>query len=142
MATEKAAPASVKDKRFTIQKQIDALQSQMEDLNQEAVHELKLKISDARRVVTDLEGELEALTGKPSSTTPKQRRPRTKPVPDDILKDMIIKVMAVDGKEGMNAKQLAEKLELDPIRIRRYIKDFPKALKRTGGGPGTKFFLP
>ena len=50
--------------------------------------------------------------------------------------------MSQFGTEGMNAKQLAEKLNQDALRIRKYIKDNPKALKRTGGGPGTKFFLP
>ncbi len=50
--------------------------------------------------------------------------------------------MANFGKEGMNAKQMAEKLHQDAIRVRKYIKDNPKALKRTGSGPGTKFFLP
>ena len=141
--TEKApVPTSAKDKRSSIQKQIDALKEQMAALDQESIHELKLKLSDAKKIVRDLEEELEALTGKPSSSTPKVRRPRTPSISDDILKDQVIKVMALHGKEGMNAKQLAEKLELDPIRIRKYIKDNPKALKRTGNAAATKFFLP
>ena len=50
--------------------------------------------------------------------------------------------MSKFGAEGMNAKQLAEKLDLDPLRIRMFIKANPKLLKRTGNAAGTKFFLP
>lgn len=124
-----------------IQKQIDALQVQMEALNQKAVHELKLKISDARRVVTDLEHELEQLTGKPSSAAPKQRRPRTPSITDEALKDQVSKVMTSSGTDGMNAKQLADKLHQDPIRIRKFIASSPKLLKREGKAAATKFYL-
>ena len=132
---------SAKDQKLSIQQQIEALQKQMQDLDQEAVHELKLKLSDARKVVTNLELELSELTGKHVGL-PKVRRERRPSITDEALQGQIIKVMAQFGKEGMNAKQLAEKLNQDALRIRKYIKDNPKALKRTGGGPGTKFFLP
>ena len=132
---------TAKDKKLSIQQQIEALQKEMQDLDQEAVHELKLKLSDARKVVTNLELELSELTGK-TVGLPKVKRVRRESITDEALKGQIIKVMAEFGKEGMNAKQLAEKLNQDALRIRKYIKDNPKALKRTGGGPGTKFFLP
>ena len=129
------------EKKSALAKQIEALQKQMQDLDQEAVHELKLKLSDARRVVTNLEHELEQLTGRHVGL-PKVKRERRPSITDEALKGQIIKVMAEFGKEGMNAKQLAEKLNQDALRVRKFIKDNPKALKRTGGGPGTKFFLP
>ena len=132
---------SAKDQKLSIQQQIEALQKQMQDLDQAAVHELKLKLSDARKVVTNLELELSELTGKHVGL-PKVRRERRPSITDEALQGQIIKVMSQFGKEGMNAKQLAEKLNQDALRIRKYIKDNPKALKRTGGGPGTKFFLP
>ena len=132
---------SAKDQKLSIQQQIEALQKQMQDLDQAAVHELKLKLSDARKVVTNLELELSELTGKHVGL-PKVKRERRPSITDEALQGQIIKVMATHGAEGMNAKQLAEKLNQDALRIRKYIKDNPKALKRTGGGPGTKFFLP
>ena len=49
--------------------------------------------------------------------------------------------MAKHGREGMNARQLAEYLHQDAIRIRKFIKDNGKLLKKTGAGAGTKFFL-
>jgi chromosome segregation ATPase len=129
------------DKKADLQKQIEALNKQIEELNQEAIHELKLKLSDARKVVQNLEQELEALLGKPSEAV-KVRRERRPSITDDALKDQLLKVMANFGKEGMNAKQLADKLHQDPLRVRKFIKDNPKILKRQGAGPGTKFFLP
>jgi FtsZ-binding cell division protein ZapB len=135
-------PHTATETKSTIQKQIEELKKRLEELDQEAVHELKLKLSDARKVVTNLELELEELTGKPASLAVKVRRARRESITDEALKDQLLKVMANFGAEGMNAKQLAEKLHQDPLRIRKYIKDNPKTLKRTGGGPGTKFFLP
>ncbi len=129
------------EKKSALQKQIEALTAQMHALDQEAVHELKLKLSDARKVVTEMEHELEQLTGK-SSAGPKVRRERRPSISDEALKDQLLKVLANFGQEGMNAKQMAEKVHQDALRIRKFIKDNPKVLKRTGGGPGTKFFLP
>jgi hypothetical protein len=129
------------EKKAALQKQIEALHLQMDSLNQEAIHELKLKLSDARKVVQGFEDELEELLGKPVNA-PKVRRERRPSIADDALQDQLLKVMANFGKEGMNAKQLADKLNQDPLRVRKFIKDNPKALKRQGAGPGTKFFLP
>ena len=135
-----ATAASAKDKKQSLQQQIETLQKQMEALDQEAVHELKLKLSDARKVVGTLEDELAQLTGKREGE-PRAKRTRRPSIANDALQDQLLKVMANFGHEGMNAKQLAEKLHQDPIRIRKFITDNPKVLKRQGSGPGTKFFL-
>lgn len=131
---------SAQDKKAALQKQIEALQQQVLDLNQEAVHELKLKLSDARKVVSILEAELEQITGR-STETSKIRRERRPAITDDALKDQLLKVMANFGKEGMNAREIAAKLHQDALRVRKFIKENPKVLKRTGAGAGTKFFL-
>jgi hypothetical protein len=134
--------SSATDKRTALLQQIEALNDQIEALNLEAIHELKLKLSDARKVVQNLEEELLELTGKPAAATPKVRRERRPTIADDALRDQLLKVMASHGKEGLNAKQLADKLHQDPLRVRKFIKENPKTLKRQGAGPGTKFFLP
>ena len=59
-----ATATTAQSKKLTLQQQIEALQKQMHDLDQEAVHELKLKLSDARKIVTNLEHELAELTGQ------------------------------------------------------------------------------
>ncbi len=130
-----------KDKKSALQQQIEALQKQMQELDQEAIHDLKLKISDARKLVVNLEEELAQLTGRTIGAH-KIRRERRPSISDEALQDQLLKVMANHGKEGMNAKQLAEKLHQDALRIRKFIASNPKILKRTGSGPGTKFFLP
>ena len=129
------------EKKASLLKQIEVLQKQAHELDQEAVHELKLKLADARKVVTNLEHDLEALTGR-SVGLPRIRRERRPSITDEALQDQILKVMANFGKEGMNAKQLAERLNQDALRVRKFIGANPKALKRKGAGPGTKFFLP
>ena len=132
---------SAKDQKLSIQQQIEALQKQMQDLDQEAVTEVKQKLSDARKVVTNLELELEQLTGK-TVGLPRVKRERREKITDEALQDQLLKVMANFGQDGMNAKQLGEKLHQEPLRIRKFIKDHPKLLTRKGAAAATKFFLP
>ena len=136
-----ATAPSTKDKKLTLQQKIEALQKEMEALDQEAIHELKLRLSDAKKVVATLEDELTQLTGKPVGET-KVKRTRRPSILDEHLQPQILAVMAKSAKEGLNARQLAEHLHQDAIRVRKFIKDNPKLLKKTGAGAGTKFFLP
>ena len=112
----------------------------MEALSKEAVQELKQKLSEARQVVSELEDELSELTGKPAATT--NRRIRRPSITDEALQPQIMAVMNKHGKDGLNAKQLAEHLHQDALRIRKFISANDKVLKRVGAGPGTKFHLP
>lgn len=136
-----ATAPTATEKKSSLQKQIKDLQEKMRELDAEAIHELKLKLSDARKVVTNLEHELAALTGKPAGET-KVKRTRRPSIVDEHLQPQVLAVMAKNGREGMNARQLAEHLHQDAIRVRKFIADNPKLLKKTGIGAGTKFFLP
>lgn len=120
---------------------IEELQKQIETLKQEAVEEIRQKLTEARRVVAELENELADLTGRPSPEG-RVRRVRRPSIGDDELKGQLLKAMAAEGKMGLNARQLADKVGQDALRIRKFIKDNPKVLKRQGSGPGTRFFLP
>ena len=122
---------------------IETLQAQIQQLQQEEVHQVKLRLSDARAVVAELEGQLAELTGHSNGAkTTRARRARRPSITDAALQDQILKVMANNGKTGMNAKQLADKLNQDALRVRKFITANPKVLKRAGVGPSTKFFLP
>ena len=56
---------------------IEELQRQIETLKQQAVEEVKQKLADARRIVSQLEDELAELTGKPrQEEEPRARRAR------------------------------------------------------------------
>ncbi len=59
----KAKAASV-DKKSDLQQQLAALHAQMATLNQEAVGDLKVKISATKKVLRGYELQLEELTGK------------------------------------------------------------------------------
>lgn len=151
MATATAAPTknhdthkaslSAADQMADLDRQIEALRQKKVELNQSAVQEQKLRVADARKALQFEEDKLEELTGKPS-VEKKPRRERRPSITDDALKDQLLKVLAKDGAEGLNAKQLGEKLFQDPMRIRKFITANPKVLKRTGKAAGTKFFLP
>lgn len=128
-------------KQSPTRQKIENLQAQIEQLQQEEVHQLKLRLSDARAVVSDLEGQLAGLSGHTVAKT-RTRRTRRPSITDAALQDQILKVMTLNGKAGMNAKQLADKLNQDALRVRKFITVNPKVLKRAGVGPSTKFFLP
>jgi len=120
--------------------QIQELELQIRQLKEDAVLELKEKLIAARRAVSDLEKELEEMTGKTAQTG--IIRIRRGKISDEDLKRRILELFAANGKHGMNAKQIADALGQAPIRIRDFLKKNPKVLKRQGSGPGTKFFLP
>ena len=151
MATATAAPekkltdhkmSSAADQMAELDRQIEALNKKKGEFRQAAIHEQGLRVSDAKQALKVEEAKLAELTGKPANEGPKQRRERRPSITDDALQHQLLKVLANHGKEGLNAKQLADKMNIDPIRVRKFIKDHPKALKRTGQAAGTKFFLP
>ncbi len=122
---------------------IEELQKQIETLKQQAVDEIKQKLFEARRTVVQLEEELAGLTGRSAAVAeqPGARRARRPSITDEHLRAFVLKAMAHGGKTGLNAKQLADAVGQDALRIRKFIKNNPKVLKRQGSGPGTKFFL-
>ena len=98
---------------------IGELQKQIETLKQEAVDEIReKKLGEARRVVTNLEHELVGLTGR-QPFEERTRRTRRPSIGDEELKSYVLKAMAADGKMGMNAKQLADKVNQDALRVRK-----------------------
>ncbi len=120
---------------------IEELQKQIATLKQQAVDEIKQKLFDARKLVTQLEDELADLTGKAPAEEARSRRARRPSITDEHLRAFVLKAMADSGKHGLNAKQLADAIGQDALRVRKFIKNNPKVLKRQGSGPGTKFFL-
>ena len=120
--------------------EIQALELRIRQLKEDAILELKEKLIAARRTVSDLEKEIEELTGK--SVAAGTIRIRRDSIPDEDLKRKILEAFAANGIHGMNAKKIADAVGQAPIRIRDFLKKNPKVLKRQGAGAGTKFFLP
>lgn len=115
--------------------EIAALTKRLELLNEQAEAQLRQKLKEARAVVTDLEMQLSEITGRPSATQIKAVNGFA-PITDDQLEVMILFLLQKEGQDGMNAKSIASKLNQNPVRIRGFIKDHPKVLKRVGKGPG------
>jgi hypothetical protein len=130
------------------QQEIEELKRRLESLREQAEDEIRQKLAEARRVVSDLERQLSEVTGRPSASEikalaePKPPRIRRPSVSDEELKTQILQVIAATTGLGINAKQIATALNQTPARIRQFAAANPKALRRTGSGPGTKFFLP
>ncbi len=119
---------------------IQELELQIRQLKEDAVLELKEKLISARRAVSDLEKQIEDLTGHAAPTG--TIRIRRASMSDEDLKRRILEVFAANGTHGMNAKQIADAVGQQPIRVRSFIKKDVKMLKKQGVGAGTKFFLP
>jgi uncharacterized coiled-coil protein SlyX len=133
---------------ISTQQEIEDLKRRLESLREQAEDELRQRLAEARRVVSDLERQLSEVTGRPSASeikklaAPKVTRLRRPSVSDEELKTQVLQILSAAGPHGINAKQIATALNQAPVRVRQFIAANPKALKRTGSGPGTKFFLP
>jgi hypothetical protein len=130
------------------QQEIEELKRRLESLREQAEDELRQRLAQARQVVSDLERELSEITGRPSASEIKalavtrRTRIRRPSIGDEELKTQVLQVLAAGGPLGLNAKQIATAVNQTPIRVRQFFTANPKAVKRTGSGPGTKFFLP
>ncbi len=123
--------------------QIEQLEAQIRGLRQQALAELHEKLAEARRTVADLEKQLAEVTGNSTegAAAPVRRRTRRPSVTNEQLKPLVLKAMAEKGLNGLNAKDIAEFVGQDPMRVRKFIAENPSLLKRQGAGPGTRFFL-
>jgi len=132
----------------TTQQEIEELKRRLERLREEAEDELRQKLAQARQVVSELERQLSDITGRPSATeikamaAPRATRIRRPSINDEELKMQILQIVAATSQRGINAKQIATAVNQTPTRVRQFIAGNPRALKRVGSGPGTKFFLP
>ena len=124
----------------TTTQEIQQLQKRLAQLQEQAEDVIRQKLKEARAVVTDLEMQLSEITGRPTATQIKVVKGFA-PIKDEELEVMILFLLQKEGQDGMNAKQIAEKLKQTPVRIRGFIKDHPTVLKRVGKGPGTRFFV-
>ena len=131
---------------LTASEQIQQLERRIVELRAQALVELKEKLAQARLDVVALEKHLAELTGQPVqqgvAIVPAVRQVRRAALSDEELKPQILRAMAERGQRGLNAKDIATFIGIDPMRVRRFINANPNILKRQGSGPGTKFFLP
>ena len=123
----------------TTQQEIAQLQKRLQLLNEQAEDQLRQRLKEARAVVAVLEDQLSEITGRPSATQIKVVKGFA-PLTDEELEVQILFVVQKQGQDGMNATDIARKLNQDPVRIRGWIKAHSSALKREGKGAGTRYF--
>jgi len=129
--------------KLTTQQEIAQLTKHLEVLQEGAEEELRQKLKEASAVVTELEHELSEITGRPTASQIKASDPkRWAPITDEQLEVQILFILQKEGQEGMNATDIARKLNQDPVYIRRWLKNHTGVLKRVGAGAATKYFLP
>jgi chromosome segregation ATPase len=125
----------------TTAQEIEQLKKRLAQLEEQAEDVIREKLKEARKVVTDLEMQLSEITGRPSATMIQASdRKRWPAITDEQLEVMVLFLLQKEGQDGLNAKTIAERLKQNPVRIRGFIKNHPKVLKRVGSGPGTRFF--
>ena len=120
------------------QQEIQQLQKRLEQLQEQAEDVLRQKLKEARAVVTDLEMQLSEITGRPTATQIKVVKGFA-PLTDEDLEVQILFVVQKAGADGINGAEIARQLNQDPQRIRRWIRNNPGKLRREGKGPGTRF---
>jgi hypothetical protein len=85
--------------------------------------------------------QLSEITGRPTASQIKAANGFA-PLTDEQLEAQVLFTVQKEGRPGINATSIAEKLNQTPVRIRQWIKEHPKVLKRVGVGPNTRYFLP
>ena len=125
----------------TTAQEIAHLQKRLAQVQEQAEDVIRQKLKEARAVVADLEDQLSEITGRPTATQIKVVK-GFEPLTDEALEVQILFVVQKEGQEGMNATDIARKLNQDPVRIRQWIKKYPNVLKRVGAGAGTRYFVP
>jgi seryl-tRNA synthetase len=147
----------------SIQEEIQELKCRLQLLQKEAERELRRRLKKARAVIEDLENQLAEITGglstcqihvakrvRTSVIASEQRqdngpgRRRGRPsqrlhITDEQLRAQIICVLRSEGREGIAAKAIAEKLKQSPYRISQFIRNYPETLKRGANGHGRIF---
>lgn len=123
---------------------IKQLQEQISAFQMEAVKELKEKIAVKEDELRDLHAELEELTGvkeKKAGAGTRTRKPRSASISDEELKPLVLKVLSAEGKNGLNATEIAKGIDQGLPRVRTFLKAHESSFKKTGSLRTTKYFL-
>jgi TolA-binding protein len=128
----------------TALEQIAELRGKIAELKPSGAEELREKMVVVRKKLSDLEAQYHDLiggkiSGGGSKIPAGVRRPK---VTDEELTAQIRAELSRDGTEGLSGMAMAEAVGQGYPRITKFLKDNPRAFKRTGTGKHTKYFLP
>ena len=114
--------------------EIAKLEEKLEKLRTAQLDSLREKLTAARKVVSDLESQIAAITGKPASTG---RRQRTSPA--QVRKRIIAAVSK--SPKGLTQKEISDQSSLPYGSVVLFLKRNEKEFKTTGERKQKRYFL-
>lgn len=119
------------------QTQIAELEAKIQSLRAAQVTELKEKLVEARKTVSELESQIGKITGKAPVGGKPERRKRTSS--EDVRKG-ILKALA-DSPTGLSQKEISDTTGLNYNTVVLFLKKNPKDFKTTGQMKSKRYFL-
>jgi hypothetical protein len=113
--------------------QIVELEAKLQELKAAQIEELQERLRDARKVVRDLEQEIESLSGKPASGA-KRKRTSSEEVRDKI--NSVLK----NAKDGLSQKEISEKSGINYQTTALFLRKNQKEFRTTGEYKSRRYF--
>jgi hypothetical protein len=117
-----------------VEKQIQELEEKLQQLKASQIEELQGRLRDARKVVRDLEQEIEHLSGKP---VPHAKRKR---ISSAEVRDRIQSVLK-KAKDGLSQKEISERSEVNYQTTALFLRKNQKDFRTTGKFKAKRYFL-
>jgi hypothetical protein len=114
--------------------EIKRLEERLQELKAAQVVELEKKLREARRVVRDLEQQIEKVSGKPVSQS-RRKRMRSHEVRERI------ESVLNKAKGGLSQKDISEQSEINYQTVALYLKRNQKDFKVSGSRKSKRYFL-
>ena len=118
-----------------VQSQIAELEAKINQLRGSQLTELQQQLKEARATVSDLESQIEALTGKAPAVEVRRKRTSSEDVRGRILKALS------QSPSGLSQKEISDISELNYNTVVLYLKKHPKDFKTTGTLRSKRYFL-
>ena len=115
-----------------VEVQIQELECQLQQLKAAQIAELQEKLRDARKVVRDLEQEIENLSGRPVS-------PKRKRISSAEVRDRIQSVLK-KAKDGLSQKEISERSEVNYQTTALFLRKNQKDFRTTGKFKSKRYF--
>jgi hypothetical protein len=115
-----------------VEVQIQELEDKLQQLKAAQIEELQERLRDARKVVRNLEQEIEKLSGPVS---PKRKRISSAEVRDRIQS------MLKKAKEGLSQKEISEKSGVNYHTVALFLRKNQKDFRTTGQFKSKRYFV-
>src|SRR5437870_565451 len=114
--------------------QIVELEAKLQELKTAQIEELQERLREARKVVRDLEQEIESLSGKPVSHAKRKRTSSAE------VRDKIHSVLK-NAKDGLSQKEISEKSGINYQTTALFLRTNQKEFRTTGKFKSKRYFI-